>query len=88
MGEEWNFEKIRGVVSGMVRKARGMLRKKTGDLSGILRKTHGIENGRGRSDNEPHVKYLQTLAFSEFHSPAHLNGFPINYPLMVYNHHR
>ena len=28
--EEWNFEKIRGARSGMVRKARGMLRKTLG----------------------------------------------------------
>jgi hypothetical protein len=81
--DEWNGEKILGVGSGMVRKARGMLRKRLGGPSGILRKTHGIKSGRARNNNEPHANDLQTLAFSEFHSHVHLNGFPINYPVMV-----
>jgi hypothetical protein len=74
---EWNIEKTRGIDSGMVRKERGIERKKTETPSGILRKMSGVLRRRGRSDKAQDVKYLGTLCFSAFHSHVHLMVFQL-----------
>ena len=68
---EWNIEKTRGIASGMARKHRGIMRKKTQTPSGILRKISGVLIGRCRRDKESDIKHLGTLCFSEFHSCVH-----------------
>ncbi len=40
---EWNIEKIREIASGMLRKDRGIVRKKTTTPSGIVRKFAGVQ---------------------------------------------
>jgi hypothetical protein len=39
---QWNIEKNRGIASGMLRKERGIVRKKTATPSGIVRKIAGV----------------------------------------------
>jgi hypothetical protein len=68
---EWNIEKIRGIASGMTRKERGIMRKKLGAPSGMVRNIPAVQNGRSMGDKEWNVKHLRTLCFSEFHSHVH-----------------
>jgi hypothetical protein len=68
---EWNIEKIRGIASGMTRKERGIMRKKLGAPSGMVRKIPAVQNGRSMGDKEWNVKDLRTFCFSEFHSHVH-----------------
>jgi hypothetical protein len=69
--EQWNAEKIPGVGRGMVRKGRGIVRKKPGVPSGMLRKISAFETGRFRSYKDLNARDLRLPCFSEFHSPAH-----------------
>ena len=68
---EWNIEKIRGIASGMTRKERGIMRKKLGAPSGMVRKIPAVQNGRSMGDKEWNIKDLRTFCFSEFHSHVH-----------------
>jgi hypothetical protein len=49
---EWNIEKIRGTASGMTRKEHGIMRKKLGAPSGMVRKIPAIQNGRAMGYKE------------------------------------
>jgi len=68
---EWNIEKIREIASGMLRKDRGIVRKKTTTPSGIVRKFAGVQRDRCVSDNRLDVKDLRGFGFSVFHSRVH-----------------
>ena len=49
---EWNIEKIREIASGMMRKERGIMRKKLGAPGGMVRKIPAIQNGRSMGDKD------------------------------------
>jgi hypothetical protein len=61
----------------MVRKERGIMRKKPRLPSGIVRKIAGVKRDWYASHNGQDIKDLWRLRFSEFHSRVHLMVFQL-----------